>query len=255
MKQTFASCLALLFLLPLLAVGCGQQADEEAAADSGAELQEIMAIRDKAEQAYEEAMAALTPAEGEAVEGEAVEPLTPEQIIEETKRIKMDREGQYDVFTDQLVAFINKYPDSQEAKSAYADYLARFVATSFISELGNYTRAIEVYEEALGLDPDNAEITALRDRAADLKFMNQERFDTLTKGMTYDEVQEICGVANPKHIKEEIKRGKTLVGWFYPTADRGAAGVYFQDGEVYNLKFNAIKAPEVRKLSDVEKGE
>jgi hypothetical protein len=57
----------------------------------------------------------------------------------------------------------------------------------------------------------------------------------------------ICGVANPKHIKEETKRNKALVGWYYPTVNRGAAGIYFSDGKVYNMKFDAIKAPEVRK--------
>ncbi len=252
MKHAFAPCLVLCLLL-LLSAGCSQQASEEGGADdSGAELLEIMSIRDQAEEAYAAALAELTPAEGEAVEGEAVEgePVEepdPAWIAEETKRIEMDREGQYEVFTDQLVTFININPDSQEARAAYADYLAKFVAPAFVNELGNYIKAVEVYDEALALDPENAEIQALRDAAADLRFMTQERFDTVTKGMTYDEVTVLCGVANPKHIKEEDKRGKTLVGWYYPTADRGAAGVYFSDGKVYNMKFDAIRAPEVRK--------
>jgi tetratricopeptide (TPR) repeat protein len=247
MKHAFAPCLVLCLLL-LLSAGCSQQASEEGGADdSGAELQEIMSIRDKAEEAYAAALAKLTPAEGEAVEGEPVEEPDPAWIAEETKRIEMDREGQYEVFTDQLVTFINNNPDSQEARAAYADYLAKFVAPAFVNELGNYMKAVEVYDEALALDPENAEIQALRDAAADLRFMTQERIDTVTKGMTYDEVVAICGVANPKHIKEETKRNKALVGWYYPTADRGAAGVYFSDGKVYNMKFDAIKAPEVRK--------
>ncbi len=249
MKHSFATCLVLCLLL-LFAGGCSQQSSEEVAADSGAQLLEIMSIRDKAEEAYASATAALEPAEGEPVEGEPVEELDPQQIAEEMKRIEMDREGQYEVFTDQLVPYINDNPDSHEAKAAYADYLAKFVAPGFITEMGNYRKAVEVYDEALSLDPENAEIQALRDEAESLKFMTQERFDTVSKGMYTDEVEAICGVANPKHIREEIQNGKTLVGWYYPTKDRGAAGVYFQDDKVYNMKFDAIKAPVVKKLGE-----
>ncbi len=253
MKHAFASCLTLCLLL-LLAGGCAQEsAEESGAADSGAELLEIMSIRDNAEEAYAAAVAELTAVNEEPVDGEPVEEPDPALIAEEMKRIEMDREGQYEVFTDQLVTYINNNPDSQEAKSAYADYLAKFVAPAFVNELGNYIKAVEVYDEALSLDPENAEILALRDHAASMRYMTQERFDTVTKGMTYEEIEAICGVANPKHIKEEIKRGKTLVGWYYPTEDRGAAGVYFSDGKVYNMKFDAIKAPEVKKAGDGEK--
>jgi tetratricopeptide (TPR) repeat protein len=256
MKHSIATCLVLCFLL-LFAGGCTQQASEEVAADSGTQLLEILSIRDKAEEAYAAAMAALEPAEGEpvegeAVEGEAVEDRDPQQIAEEMQRIEMDREGQYELFTDQLVTYINNNPDSQEAKTAYADYLAKFVAPAFITEMGNYMKAVEVYDEALALDPLNAGIQARRDEAESLKFMTRERFDTITKGMYTNEVEAICGVANPKHIKEEEKRGKTLVGWYYPTADRGAAGIYFQDDQVYNMKFDAIKAPVVKKLGEGE---
>jgi hypothetical protein len=62
-------------------------------------------------------------------------------------------------------------------------------------------------------------------------------------------------VANPKHIIDKIERGKSLVGWFYPKDDRGAAGIYFQDGKVYNMKFDAIKAPEVKKKDTEEAAE
>lgn len=251
MKHAFATCLALCLLL-LLAGGCGQQTAEESTDDSTAELLEIMSIRDKAEEAYAAAVAELTAVEGEPVEGEPVEELDPERIAEEMKRITMDREGQYDVFIDQLVAFINNNLDNQEAKAAYADYLAKFVAPAYITEMGNYMKAVEVFDEALSLDPENAEITAKRDEAFSLRFITQERFDEVSKGMTYEEVMAICGVANPKHIKEEIKRGKTLVGWFYPTKNRGAAGIYFSDGKVYSMKFDAIKTPEMRKTGDSE---
>jgi tetratricopeptide (TPR) repeat protein len=256
MKHIFSTCLALCLLL-LISGACSQKTAEEGADDGAAELQEIMAIRDQAEEAYATAMAELTapaeePVEGEPVEGEPAEEMTPEQIALEMDRIKMDREGQYVVYTDKLVTYINNHEESVEAKAAYADYLAKFVAAAHITEMGNYKKAVEVFNDALALDPGNAEITALRDQASALRFMTQERFDTVTKKMTYEEVMAICGVANPKHIIEEIKRGKSLVGWFYPTVNKSAVGIYFQEGLVYKTKFDAIKAPVVRKLGETE---
>lgn len=241
MKHAYSIGLALCLLL-LLAPGCSQQAAEEGAGDGGAELQEIMTIRDQAEEAYAAALAEIAPLEEE----------DPARYAEEMKRIKMEREGQYDVYTDKLVTYINNNNQDPEALKAYADYLAKFVAPAHITELGNYIKAVEVYDEALEYAPDNAEIQALRDKAAELRFMTQERFDAVKDGMVFDEVREMCGVPNPKHIIEEVKRGKTLVGWFYPTEDRGAAGIYFKEGKVYSKKFDARKAPERRKAGEEE---
>jgi len=64
--------------------------------------------------------------------------------------------------------------NSQVAKSAYADYLAGFVASAYIDELGNYEKAVETYDEALALDPDNTQIAAQRARALSLRFISKE---------------------------------------------------------------------------------
>jgi len=241
MKHAFFTCLALCLLL-LLPGGCSQQAAEDGAADGGAALQEILTIRDQAEEAYTAALAEIAPLEEE----------DPERFAEEMKRIKMEREGQYDVYTDKLVTHINNNTDDTEALKAYADYLAKFVAPGYMTELGNYIKAVEVYDEALEYDPGNPEIQALRDTAAELRFMSQERFDMVTKNMTFDEVEELCGVANPKHIIEEVKRGKTLTGWYYPREDRGIAGIFFMDGKVYKTDFDSKKAPERRKAGEAQ---
>lgn len=77
------------------------------------------------------------------------------------------------------------------------------------------------------------------------RYVTQEAFEAVKKGMTPDEVRQVLGAPRPANVKNYEDRG--AVAWFYPTDDQGrAAAVYFQnrknDGQkVYETDFEAVR--------------
>ena len=119
------------------------------------------------------------------------------------------------------------------------------IAQEYIDAAGDYQRAIDIYIQSLAFDPDNEKIQAARAEAETLRYMTEERFGAVDKGMTEAEVQAALGTPMRMNVRE-FEEG--LLGWFYPKeAPNTAAGVFFQekDGamEVYKVDFNAVEAP------------
>ena len=119
------------------------------------------------------------------------------------------------------------------------------IAQEYIDAAGDYQRAIDIYIQSLAFDPDNEKIQAAKAEAETLRYMTEERFGAVDKGMTEAEVQAALGTPMRMNVRE-FEEG--LLGWFYPKeAPNTAAGVFFQekDGamEVYKVDFNAVEAP------------
>ena len=78
-----------------------------------------------------------------------------------------------------------------------------------------------------------------------MRYITQERFDLVKKGMTMDEVKEVVGVPYYQNIQVDEKRG--VETWLYRKAEGGAAAIYFRTktGKSYNKKFDAIKTKVV----------
>lgn len=113
----------------------------------------------------------------------------------------------------------------------------------FIAEGGDFQRAIEIYEAALGLDPGYDRLRAELEEAKARRYVSREAFEELKEGMSDEEVRAALGQPNLHNVRayEEHK----VVGWFYPKDETGtAAGVWFErDGgglRVYKLDFDAI---------------
>lgn len=123
------------------------------------------------------------------------------------------------------------------------------VAQEWIDKGGDYRRAIEIINSAIALDPDNPDLEAALAAAETDRYMSEERFAAVEKGMMAADVQAAIGLPIHQNIREYPDRGVTA--WFYPTNEAGdAAGIWFEtEGEtgelkVYQIKYAAITRDE-----------
>lgn len=117
------------------------------------------------------------------------------------------------------------------------------LAREFITEGGDYARAIDMYGAILSYDPENQRVKDAIAEAESMRYMNEERFSQVNNGMTQAEVEQLLGPVNMRNRREYPDQG--IVAWYYPkSAARDAAGVWFRqrDGrwEVYKVDFEAV---------------
>ena len=158
-------------------------------------------------------------------------------------------------FGNSLIGFLNADPiiegepltDVQVAALRMKSDEDIVLAQEWIEKGGDYKRALDIYNAALMLDPENEKLEAAIAEAGALRFMSEERLAAVEKGMTEEEVRALLGTPITYNIKEYEERGATA--WFYPTADDGAASaVWFKADKsdtkkVYQVKFDQVKSP------------
>lgn len=148
---------------------------------------------------------------------------------------------------DFLNIALNEYPEhpaTVEGLNVYSEE-AILIAEETVLKSGDYKKAINhldaaaSYYESLGLPvyPTLIEKIAELD---DMRFITQERFDLVKKGMTKEEVADIAGVVYYQNIQVDDKRG--VETWLYRKRDGGGAAIYFKtnNDKVYNKNFEAI---------------
>jgi hypothetical protein len=270
--------LALCLCVALAAVACGQ-GGEEATAQAGsaeewawlqqtkeqldAKRQELADVRAQL-RAAEGGGEAATPAAGAgatteegAAPAEPAEPTaTAEDLAARQQQIETEVNSLSEEFGGRLVGYINSLeivqgepltPEQQQAmrmKSEEDIELAR----EWIEKGGDYRRAIEIYESALLWDPDNEELRTALAEAESMRYMTEERFAQVAKGMSQEQVRSLLGPVNLHNIREYPE--KNAVAWFYPKDGGGAAGVYFaldaETGvyEVYQMDYTLAEESE-----------
>lgn len=186
-------------------------------------------------------------------EGEAVAP-TAEELAANLETLTGEVDDMTAAFSTQLVGFINdqsitegqEFTDIQRQAFGMKGDEDILVAMEFIDIGGEYQRAIDILNNSLIPDPTNEALLAAKAKAEELRYMTEERFELVKKGMPKAEVRALLGI--PKTTNQrEFDNGVT--GWFYPKEEPNtAAGVFFQGEEdelsVYKTDFNAVKAPE-----------
>lgn len=245
------SCRAAVVLTALVAVGCGGDGTGGGAAREAemtaleAQMNELAGVRGELQELQAQVQAARSS-------GGEVDAALLQQVTEAEKQAAdlTDRYG------GALVTFINADPpvEGEPLTPTQQDAIRMkvaedvLVAREYIEKGGDYRRAIEIYNQIVALDPDNAEVKAERARAQEMRFMNPERFAQVTNGMSLDEVRALLGPVNAFNIREYEDRG--VLAWLYPREDGAAAGVYFnqkgrdQSYVVYQTDFDAVKRPE-----------
>lgn len=118
------------------------------------------------------------------------------------------------------------------------------IAREYIELGGDYKRAIDIYDMALQIDPDNPELQAARAEAESKRYMTLDRFRAARKDMSEAEVIAALGRPLNRNIRDYPERKVTA--WFYPKGETGeAAGVFFNASKkVYSTDFNAVKRNE-----------
>lgn len=253
------ACLTLV-LGATLAGGCGGNEEaEQAAAAEQARAEEIQALEQRKEEldAQRQRLAELRDmqAQGEPAEGEATEAsMTGEEVDAEIAQLEQQIEQEAEALYNDVVTFFNAEPplegepltDVQERAIAIKSDEDIRLAEEYVVEGGNYERAIQIYRDALVLDPDNARLQELMAEAEGARYMSEERFSQVEKGMTTDQVRSVLGTALPVNRREYEQEGRTVTAWFYPKSPaKDAAAVYFrpQGGslEVYLTDFDAVE--------------
>jgi tetratricopeptide (TPR) repeat protein len=222
-------CGALLLLAG--APGCGRRAAETAARPESSESQSEWAWlqRTKADLDARRARLAAQP----------------------DPRLQKETQALSDELNRRLAAFLNADPPIQgEPLSGRQQAALRMksdeeiqLARTWIEQGGDFQRAIDIYKEALVVDPDNPRLKEELARAQARRYMTRETFAQARKGMEPDEVRRLLGAPNLNNVRSYPERGVT--GWFYPRDANGdAAAVWFhkEDGKtvVYLTDFDAL---------------
>jgi len=115
------------------------------------------------------------------------------------------------------------------------------IAREFIELGGDYRKAIDIYQSALTIDPENPEVKAALADAQAKRFMTPERFALVKKKMNEGQVVAAIGRPLARNVRDYPE--KKVKAWFYPKNEAGeAAGVFLTDqGEVYSTDFDAVK--------------
>jgi len=188
--------------------------------------------------------------------------LTDEQKLEiEEVQAKLDEsasggeavfEEVQGLLADLLNIGINEFPSSNETADALMMYSdeAILVADDMVAKVGDYKKAVdhlssaEGYFEAAGLSqyhPLMAKIAELDD----WRFITQERFDAVKKGMTKEEVVALVGQVYFRNIQESPDKG--VESWLYKKRKGGAAAFYFKikTGKAYDKNWEAVAVTTV----------
>ncbi len=166
------------------------------------------------------------------------------KLVQETETLATE-------FNRRLVELINADPPVQgEPASERQKAAIRMksdeeivLARQFIEQGGDYQRAIDIYKEALAVDPGNLRLREELARAQARRYMTRETFDQVKEGMEQEEVRHLLGQPNLHDVRDYPDRG--VVGWFYPKDASGAAAAVWFHREggrttVYLTDFNAL---------------
>lgn len=168
---------------------------------------------------------------------------------------------QADAFGRELVEFINDNPITEGTEPTPMQQAAldmyveenMAIAREFIDKGGDYRQAIQIYQQALALDPDNAALQQALAEAEANRYMTEERFAQVEEGMTQDEVRAALGQVNLRNIRDYEDGAQQA--WFYVREQDGyAAGVFFARNDddsytVYSTDFDAV-TPEIAQGED-----
>jgi tetratricopeptide (TPR) repeat protein len=166
-------------------------------------------------------------------------------------KLQKETQALADELNRRLAAYLNADPpvqgeplsERQKAALSMKSDEESLLARTWIEQGGDYQRAIDIYKEALLVDPESSRLKAELARAEARRYMTRETFAQARKGMEPDAVRRLLGAPNLNNVRDYPERGVT--GWFYPRdASGNAAAVWFhqEDGKtvVYLADFDAV---------------
>lgn len=246
-RAGFAAGVSVIVLFAAL-VACGPSEEERvsaARADAWAELLEdqaaLNAKRDELAGLRAQIAAPGEDADVEALAGQA-----------EALDSEVGTDGE--AFATKLVNYINEaewelggeMTEEQRAAFAMKSSEDMYLAEEYVVKGGDYRRAVEILQRALGVDPDNADLQARLAEYQDARYVTAERLAEVKRGMSEGEVEALLGKVFHRNVREFD--AENVFAWFYPKNPEehgagAAAGVFFREGnkEVYRTDFDAVE--------------
>lgn len=240
--------LAVLMVLVVASAACNQAekkaAEEQATRD--AEWTALLQQKDELDSARQQLKDLQASLEAEPAEGSegAMEEGTEEGTEEgeaaadpaaQVSQLEAEVAEKSETFNNTLVTFINQNPlvEGEEPTERQKEAIRMksdedlLVAEEYIAMGGNYQRAIDIYNAALMVDPDNEKLKAAIELAQANRYMTEERFSQVKNGMTEKEVRAALGTPNPSNVRPFPEQ--RVIAWFYPVNAQGsAAAVWFR---------------------------
>ncbi len=268
MKKSWVGVtLVVVFALGIAACGGGKQKKQNAAREQQwQQLQNNKKQLDAKRQQLADLRTQLKEAEAAANEehgrrskaeeaSEAGKP-TVADLETQVKTLAKSVSGESDQFDESLVNFINAKPiiegtpptEIQKQAIRMKSEEDMRTAQEYITKGGDYRHAIDIYQNALSIDPDYQALKDALAKAKEERYMTKDRFEKVKRNMTADEVRDVIGQVNLYNVKDYPD--KHVTAWFYPKKDGGAAGVFFRKDtntgklKVYASNFDAVK-PQV----------
>lgn len=114
---------------------------------------------------------------------------------------------------------------------------------SYMTILARHDRAIDLYRNALAIDPSNQVANERIALAESRRYASMDAFASIRKGASEREVARVLGVPREDWIKHAREDERLFTVWIFSRPDGGAAAVYFENGIVYHTNWNAAPAP------------
>lgn len=160
-----------------------------------------------------------------------------ETLLENHKKM----ETVYVAFIDKTRAYFDRTGDTRAGSMLAREKI--ILGDEYMSVLSRYDKAIELYRQALELDPANADAAQRIALAEQRRFVSMTPFTNVRTGMKEEEVGRIIGLPREDWVKQVVQNNRIYSVWIYPKSDGGAAAVYFDSGVVYHTNWNAAAPP------------
>ncbi len=152
-------------------------------------------------------------------------------------------EPTYNAFMDKVHEYHKRTGDPRAAA-----FLARekiILGDEYMSVLSRYERALDLYREALELQPNSPDAQQRIAYVNEKRYVSMTAFANVKTGMKEDAVQRLVGLPREDWIKQVVQNNRVFSVWIYPKSDAGAAAIYFDNGVVYHTNWNAAAPPAV----------
>lgn len=160
-----------------------------------------------------------------------------EMLLENHKKL----EPTYVAFIDKVRAYYDRTSDPRAGALLAREKM--MLGDEYMTVLSRYDRAIELYREALELQPGSPDAQQRIALAEQKRFVSMTDFANVKTGMKEDAVQRLVGLPREDWIKQVSQNNRIYSVWIYPKADGGASAIYFDNGVVYHTNWNAAAPP------------
>ena len=163
-----------------------------------------------------------------------------EMLLDNHKKL----EPTYVAFIDKVRAYYERTSDPRAATLLAREKI--MLGDEYMSVLSRYDKAIDLYREALELQPGSTDAQQRIALAEQRRYVSMADFANVKTGMKEDAVQRLVGLPREDWIKQVTQNNRIYSVWIYPKADGGASAIYFDNGVVYHTNWNAAAPPAAR---------